>query len=124
MKPEGKRTRLLLGGLRLATAGSFVAPRLAARAFAVEASPQSAYLVRLFAARNVALAAGLWISPAPARRLWWQTGIACDALDVGAALLALREGKPRSAALADAAAALVATGLGVAGLLAERGGAR
>jgi hypothetical protein len=119
MRPDRNLTRLLLGALRLTGAGGFLAPRLAASALSLDASPQSAYLVRLFAARNAAMTAGLWLSARPARRLWWQTGIACDALDVGAGLLALRAGKARSSALVDVGAALVATGLGVAGLLGE-----
>jgi len=124
MRLDRKRARLALGALRLGVAGGFVAPRIAARAFALEPGPQSAYLVRLFAARNVAMTTGLWASAPPARRLWWQAGVLCDALDVGAALLALREGKPPASAALDAGAALTATALGVAGLLAEGGQAR
>jgi hypothetical protein len=116
--------RLSLGLLRLPGAGAFLAPQLAARVLALEPTPHSAYLVRLFAARNAVMIAGLWLSAAPARRLWWQTGIACDALDVAAALLALRAGKARSSALVDVGAALAATALGVAGLLSEAGEAR
>ena len=119
MKSLGRAPERLLGGLRLAVAGAFVAPAVAARMLTIEPTPQSAYLLRLWAARNVAMTAGLWISSGHARRLWWQTGIACDALDVAAGLLALREGKPRAAALADAGAALVATALGTAGLVAD-----
>jgi hypothetical protein len=124
MKRAHTSTRWLLGGLRLAGAGSFVAPQVAVRVLSLDASPQSAYLVRLFAARNAAMIAGLWLSRGRARRLWWQTGIACDVLDVGAGLLALREGKPRAAALLDAGAAFAATALGVAGLVAEGGEGR
>jgi hypothetical protein len=124
MKPDRKPAQLLLGALRLTGAGAFLAPQLATRVLSLEPSPQSAYLVRLFAARNAAMALGLWRSSASARRLWWQTGVACDALDVAAALLALRAGKPRSSALVDAGAALLATALGVAGLLGEGGEAR
>jgi hypothetical protein len=121
MKGDRNTMRRLLVALRLPGAGAFAAPRLASGALALEASPQSAYLVRLFAARNVALSAGLWRSAVPARRLWWQAGIVCDALDVAAGLLALREGKRRSSALVDTGIALAATALGVAGLLAEGG---
>lgn len=124
MKPDRNRFALLLGALRLPGAGAFATPQLAARILSLERGPHSAYLVRLFAARNVALTAGLLLSAPPARRLWWQTGVACDALDVAAGLLALREGKERSSALVDVGAAGLATVLGLAGLLAERGAAR
>jgi hypothetical protein len=124
MKPDRNTFALLLGALRLPGAGAFLAPRLATRVLSLPEGPHSAYLVRLFAARNVALAAGLLLSGPPARRLWWQAGVVCDALDAGAGLLALREGKPRSAALVDVGAASVATALGLAGLLANRGAAR
>jgi hypothetical protein len=119
MTIDGRRARLLLGTLRLGVAGGFAAPGIAARVLGLEPGPHSAYLVRLWAARNVAMATGLWVSAPPARRLWWQAGILCDALDVGAALLALREGKPRASAAVDAGAALTGTALGLAGLLSE-----
>jgi hypothetical protein len=124
MTIDRRDPRLLLGALRLTAAGAFLAPRLAARILALEPVPESAYLVRLFAARNVAMTAGLWASGGRERRLWWQTGIFCDALDVLAAALALREGKARSSSLVDAGASLAATGLGVAGLLVEGRGSR
>jgi hypothetical protein len=116
--------RRSLGLLRLVGAGGFLAPRVATGVLALEPGPHSAYLVRLFAARNVAMTAGLWRSAGAARRLWWQTGIAGDALDVAAGLLALRGGKARSSALLDVGAALAATALGVAGLLGEGGEGR
>jgi len=124
MRPDRNIYALLLGALRLPGAGALAAPALAARALSLERGPHSAYLVRLFAARNAAMTAGLLLSAPPARRLWWQTAIACDALDVGAGLLALREGKPRSSALVDVGAASLATALGLAGLVADRGAAR
>jgi hypothetical protein len=124
MKPDRKRPSVMLGLLRLTGAGAFLAPQLATRVLALDASPQSRYLVRLFAARNAVMVAGLWTSAGSARRRWWQAGIACDALDVAAALLAVRDGKPRSSALLDAGAALVAGALGVEGLLGEGGEAR
>jgi len=119
-----KTYALLLGALRLPGAGAFAAPQLATRVLSLPSGPHSAYLVRLFAARNAAMTAGLLLSAPPARRLWWRTAIACDALDVGAGLLALREGKPRPSALVDIGAAALATALGLAGLVADRGAAR
>jgi hypothetical protein len=124
MKPDRKTFALLLGALRLPGAGAFAAPQLATRMLSLPSGPHSAYLVRLFAARNAAMTAGLLLSAPPARRLWWQTAVACDALDVAAGLLALREGKARSSALLDVGAAALATALGLAGLAADRGAAR
>jgi len=124
MKRDRNAFAVLLSALRLPGAGAFATPQLATRILSLERGPHSAYLVRLFAARNVALSAGLLLSQRPARRLWWQTAIACDALDVAAGLLALRDGKPRASALVDVGAAGVATALGLAGLLADGRAAR
>jgi hypothetical protein len=115
---------LALGGLRLVGAGAFVAPTVGARTFHLDPGPRSNYLVRLFAARNAAMTVGLLMSRGSTRRLWWQTGIACDALDVAAAVLALHEGKARSSAVTDGVLSLTATALGVAGLVRERGDPR
>ena len=113
--------RLLLAALRAPGAGAFFAPRLGARTFGLPEDGESYYLVRLFAARNVALIAGLLASSGKARRLWWQVGIVCDALDIGAGLLGFKEGKERSSAIVDTSASTIATGLGVAGLMVDRG---
>lgn len=107
---------LLLGALRTVGAAAFLAPKVGAKTFGVPADAEGTYLVRLFAARNVALTAGLLASRGEARRLWYQVGIACDALDVAAGLLGYRAGKERSSAAVDTGAALAATLLGVAGL--------
>ena len=125
MKPVGDTPRLLLSLLRLTTGtGAFAAPQLAARMLALEPGPASAYLVRLFAARNVVMGAGLVAAPASARPLLWRAGVCADALDLAAALLAMRAGKTRSSALVDAGASLFAAGLGLAGLHADRKAAR
>lgn len=113
--------RLLLSVVRLATgAGAFAAPQLAARILALEPGPASAYLVRLFAARNVAMGAGLLAAPDSARPVLWRAGVSADALDLAAALLAMRAGKERSSVLVDAGASLFTGGLGLAGLHADR----
>jgi hypothetical protein len=107
---------LLLGALRAVGAAAFLAPTLGAKTFGVPADAEGTYLVRLFAARNVALTAGLLASRGEARVLWYRAGIACDALDVAAGLLGYRAGKKRSAAAVDTGASLAAGLLGVAGL--------
>jgi len=109
---------LLLCTLRAVGGAAFLAPRLGARIFGVEEDGETTYLVRLFAARNVALAGGLFVSRGEARRLWYQAGIVCDVLDIGAGLLGWREGKKPSSAVVDTCESLVATALGVAGLMA------
>jgi hypothetical protein len=119
MKMTPRTPRLALAMLRCVGGCAFAAPQLATASFGVSHDPNSSYLVRLFAARNLALAVGLLASDTSGRRLWWQMGVACDALDAGAGLLALRVGKPRSSAMVDLGASLVATGLGMAGLIAE-----
>lgn len=111
---------LLLGALRTVGAAAFLAPAVGARTFGVPADGEGKYLVRLFAARNVALAGGLLLSKGEGRKLWYQAGIVCDVLDVGAGLIGYKEGKKTSSATIDTAASLAATTLGVAGLLAHR----
>lgn len=108
---------LLLGLLRTVGGGAIVAPGVGAKVFGVSDDGEGKYLIRLFAARNLAFTAGLLLSKGNARRLWWQAGIACDSLDVAAGLIAFREGKPTKSATIDTGAALAATVLGVAGLL-------
>jgi hypothetical protein len=109
----------LLCALRSVGGAAFVAPGVAAKTFGIPDDAQGTYLVRLFAARNVAFAAGLLAGTGRARRLWYQAGIACDLLDVAAGVLGLHAGKPRSSAIVDTSASLVATTLGVAGLIVD-----
>jgi hypothetical protein len=110
--------RMLMCGLRSVGAATFVAPAVGRKTFGV--GEEGTYLVRLFAARNVALAGGLLASSRQGRRAWYQAGIACDVLDVGAGLLKLRASGERSSTLVHTGASLLATVLGVAGLLLDR----
>jgi hypothetical protein len=112
--------RLLLCTLRAFGGAAFLAPGLAARKLHVDDDPETAYLLRLFAARNTALVGGLLASRGETRRLWWQAGIACDALDVAAGVLAFRARKDPTHAIMDTSASLAATALGVAGLWGDR----
>jgi hypothetical protein len=111
---------LLLCTLRTVGGAAFLVPAVGARTFGVNDDAEGTYLVRLFAARNVALAGGLLASRGEARRLLYQVGIACDALDIAAGLLGFRAGKQRSSAVVDTSASLAATLLGVVGLLMDR----
>jgi hypothetical protein len=110
---------LLSVGRAAIGAGAWTAPRLAGRLLGLHtASPaQRQLMVRLFAIRDLALAAGLQYSGEESRRLWLQLGIVCDAADGVAGLVAGRE-ETRLALLS--LPALIGVGLGVAALRAER----
>jgi hypothetical protein len=112
---------LLLCALRSGVGGTaFLAPAVAARSFHISDGADETYLVRLFAARNLALTAGLLASRGQARRLWYKAGVICDVLDIAAGLLGFRAGKKPSSAAADTGASLATTLLGVTALLVER----
>jgi hypothetical protein len=111
---------LLLCALRSVGGAGFVVPTVATRTFHIGDGADETYVVRLFAARNLALTAGLLASRGRARRLWYKAGIACDVLDIGAGLLGFRDGKKPSSAAVDTGASLVATLLGVTALLVDR----
>jgi hypothetical protein len=111
---------LLLSTLRTVGGGALLVPGVGAKVFGVPQDGEGKYLVRLFAARNIAFIAGLLMSRGEARKLWLQAGILCDALDVAAGLIAYKEGKPTKSANIDTGAALTATVLGIAGLRANR----
>ena len=55
-------------------------------------NPQASYMSRLFGVRDLILGVGVLCSRGSARRLWWQLGIACDAADTVAGVLAVRGG--------------------------------
>lgn len=109
--------------LRLAIgAGMWGAPRLTARAFGVNlgGNEQAVYLGRLFAIRDVALAAGALASDSQARRLWWRLGIVCDLADAAAGVLAGRSGAvPKVASAMVTGTALTAAAMGASVLASE-----
>src|SRR5439155_23228613 len=85
----------LISGLRASIGvGAWLAPNLTGRAFGLDpdGNPQASYLARLFAIRDLALAAGTLGSEGDARRRWIQLGLACDLADAAAAYLAGRDG--------------------------------
>jgi hypothetical protein len=99
--------------------GGWLAPRLTARLFGIEAAdnPQLPYVARLFAIRDLALAAGVQSSSADARRLWLRIGIACDFADAVAGIAAGRKGELSTVStVLVTGTALVGTALGVAAL--------
>src|SRR4051794_971370 len=109
-----------IAGLRAAVgAGGYLAPNLTGRLFGLDpdGNPQAAFLARLFAVRDLALAAGTFNSDGDARRQWLALGMACDLGDALAAYLAGRDGTlPRPAAIMAGATALSGAALGVAAL--------
>jgi hypothetical protein len=121
---RAKTPRILLAVLRSAGSGAFLAPGVAARALGLSRDTESEYLVRLFAARNIALTLGLLMSDDHGRRAWWRAGVVCDVLDALAGVLAARAGKSSSGAAVDICASLTAAGIGVAGLRTEPVGER
>src|ERR1700761_2923719 len=74
---------------------TWLAPRLPARLFGIsaDANPQLPYVARLFAIRDLALAAGLRSSSGDGLRQWVRIGMACDAADAAAGLIAGRRGE-------------------------------
>jgi hypothetical protein len=74
---------------------------------------QTAFVSRLFGARDVALGVGALAARGGARRSWLLAGIACDAADAAAATLAGRTGSfSRAGAASLAFPAVAATTIG------------
>jgi hypothetical protein len=99
--------------------GAWLAPNLSGRLFGLDPAnnPQSAYLGRLFGARDIALGVGALAASAESRRLWWQMGVACDVLDAAAGALAGRNGSiPKAAAVMVTLTAIGAAVMGVGAL--------
>jgi hypothetical protein len=102
--------------------GAWLAPRFSGRLFGLDpaANPQAAYLGRLFAVRDAALAFGLSTSTGRERAQWLRIGIACDLADAAAGLLAGRRGDlPGRATILVTGTALGAAALGIAALQGE-----
>jgi hypothetical protein len=118
---RAEAVRSMLASLRMAGGLAYLAPGVAGNVLGLHEDIESRYLTRLFAARNLALTAGLLSAAPEARTGWWRAGVGCDALDALAGVLALRAGKPRGSALTDVALSLLAAGLGIEGLRADRG---
>jgi hypothetical protein len=106
-------TRLAVGG------SAFATPRLAGRAFGLdaEANPQAPYLARLFGVRDAALGIGILTSQGEARRQWLMIGVGCDAADVLAGLAGGRAGYlPKGTAAVVTATAVSAIVMGALAL--------
>jgi hypothetical protein len=109
-----------LAALRLAVGvTSWATPRLAGKAFGLDAvaNPQSPYLARLFGARDVALAYGVFATEGDTRRQWLAIGAACDVADAFAGIAAGRGGYlPKVSSFLVTATAVSAAVLGAAAL--------
>ena len=111
--------RLVVGG------SAFATPRLAGRAFGLDAvaNPQSPYLARLFGVRDAALGVGILTSQGDARRQWLMIGAGCDAADALAGIAGGRAGYlPKATSALVTAAALSAIALAVMALRDAGGG--
>src|SRR4051794_26096988 len=93
----------ILSALRIAIgAGIWLAPGLTMRLFGLDLknNPQMSFIGRLFGAREFALVVSATQTTGPSKRIGWQTGIACDAIDALAAYLGGRSGAiPKPAAV-------------------------
>jgi hypothetical protein len=118
--PSVARTALI--GVRGSLGIGWLAPQRMAQVFGLpEVDGVGSYFLRLFAARETALAALLATSSAEQRALHLKVGIAVDSIDAVAGALALvsRTVPARAAFLATLTAA-GAAGLGVAALAGEQ----
>ncbi len=100
--------RIALGAI------AWAAPQLGLRSMTFKGEPQASYLFRLFGARDVALGVLTLVAPPSQRLALVKAGIAVDAADAGAGLLALRGGavgKPMALALTAVATAATVTGV-------------
>jgi hypothetical protein len=95
-------------------ATSWAAPALSLRLFMLDnGAPQSPYLLRLFGVRDIALGVATLTASGAAQTNLLRIGLAVDAADAAAGLLAASSGgvsKPRGVLLAAAAVSGVAIG--------------
>ena len=105
-------TGLALGRIAIG-ALAYAAPTLGLSSLTFKGEPQAAYLFRLFGARDVALGVLTLVAPPSQKLALLRAGIAVDAADAGAGLLALRSGavgKPIGLLLTGFGAAAAAAG--------------
>ncbi len=97
-------------------AGGWASPALISKIFGFANDPQDAYVLRLFAIRDVMLGVSVLVGTPESKRLWFKLGIACDACDAAASTIGLRAGGPKRGMIMATATALSAVGLGLAAL--------
>ena len=110
----------VLAGLRAGVGIiSWASPSLTGRVFGVGDigdDPRAAVITRLFGIRELALAAAAQHPDPTIQRAALQAGVAIDAVDIAATLIAIRKGAPKVIALTFAADASLFVALGAAGL--------
>lgn len=113
---DQEEARSALAWLRIGVgAGGWLAPRLSGKLFGLEPdeNPVTPYVARLFAARDFAMGVALLDAEEPERDRWLRIGIAVDAADGVAALLAGARGYlSKRAAVMTAGTAFAAVWLG------------
>jgi hypothetical protein len=109
-----------LSALRmLVGAGTWAAPGLSWRTFGLgplQGGASTMLVGRLFGVRDLALGAAVQHPDPGVRRAALQIGVAVDAVDVVATLLAVRRGAPKATLLLVAGGAALFVGLGLAAL--------
>ena len=120
--PSTPTGRALLGARIALGISTLLAPRLAGRAFLLDAdaNPQLPLVGRMWGIRNLSLAAGMYAAAGANRRQWWRLQPAVDALDFLAITAEWRRGAvPGPAAGLMAATALAAATLGALSVAGE-----
>ena len=113
--PSTPTGRALLGLRTALGISTLLAPRLAGRAFFLDAddNPQLPVIARMWGIRNLSLAAGMYAATGANRAKWWRLQVAVDALDFVVIATEWRRGAvPGAAAALMGAAAVGATTLG------------
>ena len=108
-----------LAALRSAVGlGSWLCPSLTWRTFGLgtPGDPRATVITRLFGIRELALAQAVRHPSPEVRRAALQAGVAVDAIDIVASLVAIRRGAPKVILLTFVAGAALFVGLGAAGL--------
>ena len=110
-------------GRIFAGALSWASPTASSRVFLLgreRVDGRTGLLARLFGIRDLALGLALQHPSSDVRKLVLQAGVAIDAADVAATLLAVRSGAPKSAVLGAAGGAALFVGLGLTALASSR----
>ena len=120
--PTGEQAPLLLAAGRIAFGvGGWLTPGIGARVLGIDPQrqPAAVFLVRLFAARDLAMGVGQAAAQGTEAHRWLALGAAVDAFDGAAALLAVR--RRQITAVNGVAIALTAATAVAVGVRARRG---
>jgi hypothetical protein len=120
--PSTSTGRALIGVRAALGISTLLAPRLAGKAFFLNAddNPQLPAIARMWGIRNLSLAAGMYAATGANRARWWQLQVAVDALDFLAISAEWRRGAvPGPAAGLMGSTALAAATLGALSVSSE-----